>query len=247
MRRTIWTRGSCTLFGLLVLAFGLSACGGATRQIVVARVGSDAITLSNLERWTAIEAALAYAVEPTGPTPSGVVPDPPEYVKCIAYLRTVTKPEPGQPKLTTKQLKRLCAEKHERLRRHILDILLIHDWLKGEAAERGVKLTNPEIETVLHRVAPTPAALHRYLSINGERLADERLIIERDLFDTKLQQIMEARMKHEGLKSERQRDRALVKVATAFTDKWAARTYCRAGYVVSECRQYRGARSLILP
>ena len=254
MLRTTRTCDSCGLCGLIVLALvvlalGISACGDATRQITVARVGSDAITLSNLERWTAIEAALAYAVEPTDPPPSGVVPDPPEYVKCIAYLRTVTKPERGQPKPTALQLKRLCAEKRERLRRHILDILLIHDWLKGEAAERGVKLTNAEIETVLHRIAPTSAALHRYLSITGERLADERLIIERDLFDTKLQQLMETQMKREGLMlaSRDQRNRALVKVATAFTNKWAARTYCHAGYLVSECRQYRGTRTLVLP
>jgi hypothetical protein len=213
----------------------------------VARVGSDAITLSNLERWTRIESVLAYVVEPQHPVPSGVVPDPPGYVNCIAYLRRVTKPVPGKPKPATKQLKRLCAEKHERLRRHILDILLIHDWLKDEAAERGVGLTNAEIETILHRVAPTPAALNRYLSITGERLADERLIIERDLFDSKLRRLAEEQIKHDGVTSGRRWEQALIKAAAEFTNKWASRTYCHAGYVVSECSQYKGTRSLVLP
>jgi hypothetical protein len=247
MRRMTRRRGFSALCGLLVLTFGLSACGNSEQETIVARVGTDAITLSNLERWTAIEASLAYAERPLGATPKGVVPDPPDYVNCIGYLRAITKPEPGQSALTTEKLKRLCAEKHERLRRHILDILLIHDWLKNEAAERGVKLTNAERETLLHRVAPTPAALHRYLSNTGERLADLRLIIERDLLDTKLERLMDARIKHDGVTSEHQRERALVKAATEFTNKWASKTYCHAGFVVSECRQYRGTRSLVLP
>jgi hypothetical protein len=247
MRRTSWTRGLCALCVVLICTLGLSACGDAARQTVVARVGSDSITLSNLERWTAIEAALAYAVEPKGPTPSGVVPDPPDYVDCIAYLRRTTQPTPGQPKSSTKQLKRVCADKHERLRRHILDILLVHDWLKGEAAERGIELTNAEFETLLHRVAPTRAALKRYLSITGERMADEHLIIERDLFDSKLQHLTEEQIKHEGLTSEHQREQALIKAATEFTNKWAAKTYCHPGFVVSECKQYKGRRSLVVP
>jgi hypothetical protein len=245
-------RGFCALCGLLVFIFGLSACGDAPRQTIVARVGSDAITVSNLERWTRIESVLAYSVEPQRPVPIGVVPDPPGYAQCIGYLRRITKPAPGQPKPATKQLKRLCAEKHERLRRHILDILLIHDWLKGEATERGVTLTNAEIETTLHRVAPTPATLSKLLSITGERLADERLIIERDLFDSKLQRLMEAQLKHEGLKGDgltggHQWQQALIKTATEFTNKWAAKTSCHTGYVVSECREYKGTRSLVLP
>jgi hypothetical protein len=237
-------RLACVLCGVIVASLSVIACGDAKPGVVVAWVDGHSIAKAELERWTAIEAVLAYETNPGKPVPSGVVPDPPAYVKCIAHLETSE--STGEVAPTRAQLKRRCAEKRELLRRHILDILITYYWLSGDAAERGVKVTNTEIRQVLDRIFPSAAAYRRYLSITRERPSDERLIIEKDLFDSKLLQLSEAQSKRKPT-SMHQRERALIQAATAFTQKWKARTSCSAGYIVAECRQYKGPLSLIEP
>jgi hypothetical protein len=231
----------------LGLSASLAACGDAAPGTIVARVGGNSITSAGLERWTKIEAVLAYEASPTRPVPQGVVPDPPAYVNCIAYLRSTAGLQRGQPAPTGAQLRRRCDEKHALLQHHVLDILIDYFWLKGESSEKGVRLTNGEIKEVLDRIFPNTATFGKYLSITGESPSDERLIIEKDLFSTKLLQLKEKAFKRGRLTSTHQREQALITAAREFTTKWASRTWCRAGYVVSECRQYKGTRSLMVP
>jgi hypothetical protein len=248
-------RGAGAL-GIALLAGALAACGasstthhaatGASGSLVVAQVGAHAITKHELDRWTAIEAVLAYQTNPTSPVPKGVVPDPPGYAQCSAYL-AATAPAEGQAKLTASELKRQCGEKQSLLQNHILDILITSYWLKDEAREQHVTLTSREVEAVLDHTFPSTEALHRYLAITGERPSDERLIIEKDLLDSKLLQLEERATNAKGPPSEPRHRQWLLRAATEFTDKWSARTTCRAGYVVSECRQYTAKRSLVLP
>lgn len=240
------SRFTCALCVLLLAGLVLAGCGDAASSTIVARVGKDTITKRNLERWTTIEAVLAYETDPKRPVPKGVVPDPPAYSDCIAYLTTIASAH-GPARPASGQLKRQCEQKHKLLQRHILDILLTYYWLRADGAEKGVRVTSREVKRVLDGIFSTPAAFRRYQSITKESPADERLIIERDLLDTKLLQIAESKLRTRGPTSERQRARALIGLATAFTRKWSARTSCHAGYVVSECRQYRGKRSLVLP
>jgi hypothetical protein len=233
------------VLGALAVACILAACGHDSSQaVVVARVGKNTISKAELERWTAIEAVISYEVEPTRPVPKGIVPTPPAYSDCIAYLAKLAQPEPGKPRLTTAALKQQCAAKHTQLQRHVEDILLTYYWLKGQAAQQDVKLTNIELEELFDRVAPTKKAMRRFLSLTGERMSDLRLIAEKDLFDTRLTQILEGQVK---TSSQHRREKALIRAATTFTERWSRRTSCRQGYVVSECKQYRGVRMLIEP
>jgi hypothetical protein len=110
-----------------------------------------------------------------------------------------------------------------------------------------VRVTNTEIDQIVHQVAPTPKALQKYLSITGESLADLRLIAEKDLFDSKLLELDESEFKQRGLTSPHQHEQALIKAATELTQKWSARTSCLAGYVISDCKQYKGTRALVAP
>jgi hypothetical protein len=234
------------LCGVLIVSISLAACGDATPGTIVARVDRHSITKATLERWTAIEAVLAYETNPQQPVPRGVVPDPPVYVNCVSYLAAAGSPGGGRSK-TAAQLKRQCAEEHKLLQHHILDILITYYWLSGDGAEKGVKLTGGEIKQVLDRIFPSAGAFHKYLSITGESPSDERLIIEKDLFDSKLLQLEETRIKKRKPTSRHQREQALIRAAIEFTKKWSARTSCSAGYVVSECKQYKGRQSLVEP
>jgi hypothetical protein len=233
---------------LVAIGLGLSACGDppSTGDVVVAHVDRHSIAKATLDHWTDVEAVLAYETEPKHPVPSGVVPDPPTYSRCISYLDRTTSPEPGQAVPTRAQLKRRCEERRRSLQRHVLDILLVYHWLRGEAAERRVKVTSAEVRQTLDRIFPNAGAYRRYLSITGERAADERLIIEKDLLDTRLLQLAEAKTGKRP-KSVHEHEQTLVRAATAFTNKWKARTSCSAGYVVTECRQYKGRLSLVAP
>jgi hypothetical protein len=238
----------CALCATLAISVGLADCGDSapTGEAVVATVDSHSITKTALDHWTAVEAVLAYETEPKRPVPAGTVPDPPTYAKCVARLEKTTSPASSQPMPTPLQLKRQCQGRRRSLQRHVLDILLIYYWLSGDAVEQGVKVTSAEVKQTLDRIFPNSAAYRRYLSITGERPSDERLIIEKDLLDTKLLELAEAKT---GTKpaSVREHEQALVKAATAFTNKWKARTSCSAGYVVAECKQYKGPPSLIAP
>jgi len=246
------TRGTgfvvCALCAALAISGGLATCGDSARTgaDIVARVDSHSITKATLDHWTAVEAVLAYETEPKRRVPTGVVPDPPTYAKCVAYLEKTTSPASGQPMLTPSRLKRQCQERRRSLQRHVLDILIIYYWLRGDADEQGVKVTNAEAKQTLGRIFPNTAAYRRYLSLTGERANDERLIIEKDLLDTKLLELAEARTGTRPT-SVREHEQALLKAATAFTNKWQARTSCSPGYVVAECKQYKGRPSLVAP
>jgi len=240
--------GNVCVFSIIALAgLGLCACGRTETSIVVARVGDHFVTKANLVRWTAIEAILSETTEPTRAPPKGLVPDPPTYANCIAFLRSHPKPGEAQLKPSTGQLKNRCDEEHRLLQRHILDILLIAYWLKDEASEKGVRITNGEIEQVLHRIFPKRASFRRYLAFTGEHESDERLIIEKDLLDSRLLKLKEAEQAGGRQVTVHERQLATIEAAREFTSKWAARTWCRAGYVVSECKQFAGKRSLIEP
>jgi hypothetical protein len=237
-------RGICFL-GCALAAFLLVACGDPKpAEHVVARIDGHAITLPELGHWTEIEAVLAYETVPKKPVPAGVIPDPPSYAKCIAYLRTVEVLGQSPTRRTPTQLKHQCEARREQLLRHVLDILITYYWLRGEAAERGLKVSPAEIEQVRTRIFPNEALYRRYLTLTGEAPADERLIIEKDLLDTKLLRLTEAKSRPT---TTHQREQMLIRAATSFTSKWKARTSCSASYVVAECKQYKGPPSLVAP
>lgn len=212
----------------------------------MARIDGRRISLAQLDHWTNIEAVLAHETEPKKPVPAGVIPDPPSYAKCIGYSKTATGPGQEPTQETRAQLKQQCEARREHLLRHVLDILITAYWLQGEAAEQGAKVSSPEIEQVRRRIFPTEALYRRYLALTGETAADERLIIKKDLLNTKLLRQAEARSEPRP-KTPHRHEQMLIEAASAFTKKWQARTSCSTGYVVAECKQYKGPLSLVAP
>jgi hypothetical protein len=228
------------LCAALISILCLSACGGSGSDVVVARVGDKTITKAALERWTAIEAVLSYQTDPTKPVPKGVVPDPPDYANCIAYLASAgSKPAGSQQKSTAVKLMDQCRQRYRLLQHHILDILITNSWLDGEGAAQGLAVSDAEVKQALDQQFPTPAALQRFLKITGEKASDERALLKSALMATKLQRAAAAKR---GL-SAAQQQQAVTRFTEAFTERWSARTSCQPGYVVQECRQYKGPKS----
>jgi hypothetical protein len=214
---------------------GMSACGSSGNSAPAPAVVVSGRTISQaaVEHWTPIEAILAYdAVFPTAPVPKGLVPDPPNYTNCVAYERR------GNT-VARSTLKRDCRERYEFVRMHILDYLITYQWLEKEVAERGLKVTDAEARQDLQRHVRSQfgnqRGFEKYLQYTGLTMADELLRFKNNLLaNAVLQHVIQA----PGTTLS-QRSAAY----TRFEKKWVARTHCRAGFIVPNCREYKGPRT----
>lgn len=214
------------LVGLVVVACQLASCGGTASPVVV-RVANSTITQTALERWTAIEAAVVYNPNPTRPVPRGAIPDPPGFTGCISYLRSTGAKAPSD------ELKRMCENEYTVLQHQILEILITTRWLTTEAAARGIRVSDAEARRVVHEKFKTKAALQRFLTLTGEREADEVFLLKR----TMLANRMSASFARPGAPPA-QTQAAQAAFFMQLVKRWTALTSCSPGYVISQCRQY---------
>jgi len=255
------------LCGVLVL--GLSACGdthhgkGTTARTpadratagttpgglpagVVARVGSNFIAKQTLEHWIGVQAVIQYQPGPTRPVPRGLVPKPPGYRDCIAYLAAIAMAKQTGPVPDAAQLKDQCEQEHEALLQQMLEMLITHYWVKEEAAKAGVAVTTREIRQALRRRFPTEAKLHRYLAFTRQHASDERLMLEDKLLLVRWQHAslpVYARLRRskrpESAQMATEVDSELQELSDDMTESWTPRTLCRARYVVTLCSEYQ--------
>lgn len=214
---------------------------------VVRVAGSGGVGITAMTHWIAVQAATDYSSEPSKPVPSGVVPDPPLYGRCIAQLRAEPvganpqNPNKPRPKPTTANLKRECEHKEQRLRQHILLILTSFQWLAGEAARQGVKVSDAKVKSELERFRkgrfPTTAAFQEYLRNTGQTYDDELLRMRMDLYSNEL-------ARHAGERAHATSRSgmfgAYLRVLGATARRWEAKTTCRLGYVTQNCSNYKG-------
>lgn len=239
-----------TLGALAVVFAGVGACGGGSSGEIVAHVqGVGSITRGTLEHWIPIEARLVYQEIPTKPVPKGVVPDPPTYAACIAYLKTTRQKivETG-PKPTAAQLRTRCAHKYQETKVLTLNTLINWDWTLGMGAAAGMKVTDAEVRQRLAAVKKNNLAgisFAKYLKYSGQTPSDMLLRSRVQLFEVKFHERLVAMVKRlpSGLSAE-QRQRALAKLAATMPTnrQWVAKTSCSAGYVTSSCKQYKGSQ-----
>ncbi len=221
-----------------------TACASDPPNEAVVKVAGHPISKATLDHWIPIEAILTYELYPKRPVPRGVVPDPPDYTACIAYLEaTPAKLVQSGSKPTAAQLKSQCRQKYELMQEHMLDFLITSQWVNDESIDLGVKLTSREVkqefERIKREVFPVKGAFQRFLEFTGLSLSDELFRIRKDLLDTKIQQKISAK---KGL-SLAQRQQLLTEFSVAFQKRWVARTSCRPGYVMVDCKQYKGPQA----
>ena len=101
------------LCALLALSVLVAACGGVPGN-AVATVDGTSIDKTQFDHW------LNVAAKSSG-QPNEVVPDPPDYTKCVAAKRKLAaKPAKGQPKQTDAQLKTQCKQEYTSERDQVL-------------------------------------------------------------------------------------------------------------------------------
>jgi foldase protein PrsA len=234
--------------GLSALAaLGVASCGGSSSQVLVRVDGVGTVTRSSLQHWMRVEAVLTHELIPTRPAPAGVLPDPPGYSACIAYLKQAAAKLGQSPaQLTHSALKTRCSQAEHELEMGTLSKLISWYWTIGRGESLGIQVSDAQVR---HRLAEVISAgtlygknFNRYLELTGESRAD---ILLRSRV-----QAYEVQISSRALKlvstlpkslSESQRQDWVNALNETVVKTWRAKTTCSTGYVVSSCKQYRGS------
>lgn len=225
-------RTAVALGAVLLATSGIAACGGGASSDAVVQVGSTAITKATLSRWMATLAGGDF-YEAFGITlPKGMVSVPADYTVCVRDLRTIA------PYLAKGTYRRKCEELDESLKQQALNYLLDSEIAFRKEAELGVTVSNAEIDqrfrTFKAEHFPTEAELQQYLAQRDWTLAVELFLVKRDLLSSKASRKLKERFKSE---------QAMYNYVESREKMWVSRTSCRPGYIVLECKQYRGTRT----
>jgi foldase protein PrsA len=182
------------LGAVLLTGVTLTACGGGIPGNAVVSVNGTPVTNSTFNHWMMVAANASSASTTTGqPASKAVVPDPPTYKACVAHLEaTAPKPAKGQSKPTAAELKTQCEQQYTSLKQTTLGFLISANWLLGEAAEQGIKVSDTEVEKQFNQIKnqqfPTEADFQKFLASTGYTVSDLLLRVKLDSLSTKIQQ-----------------------------------------------------------
>ena len=235
---------------VILVGFTSSACGASGNDAVVARVaGVATITKASLEHWMPIEATVVYEERPTGPVPKGVMPDPPDYTACIAFIRSPrSKMSESIKHLSDAQLKGRCKQRYAEVKELTLNTLIGWYWTIAAGKASGFKASEAEVTHRLHETSKDIFASHAefvtYLKRTRQTVADYTFRSRVQVFEDKL--FAKLKTLEKGLP---QTKLALAKFIASVPPgkQWAAKTTCSKGYVVSACKEYRGSNPPGIP
>lgn len=176
------------LGAVLFALVGLSACGGIPGDAVV-QVGSTAITKTAFDHWMTVAAKSSAASS----TEAVVVPEPPNYTKCIAHLAaTSAKPAKGKKAPSTAELKQQCKTQYKSLQTEVLRFLISANWFIGEADSMKIKLSDQEVKKQFTKIKtaefPKASEFEKFIASSGQTVSDLLLRVKLNLLSQKIQQ-----------------------------------------------------------
>lgn len=181
------TLALCAFF---VVSTVLTACGGGVPGNAVATIGHTSITKAQFDHWLPILAKQQQ--QSTGQV--AIVPDPPNYAKCIAAARKAIPPPPkgqAQPKTPDSTLKQQCVTTYQGLASTTLTFLVSAVWLEGEAKDLKLKVADSAIRTqylsIVKQSYPNPADLKAFLTQSGLTIPDILFQLKSTTFRNKIQ------------------------------------------------------------
>ena len=174
------------LFSAAVLAAAavvVAGCGNSVPSNSVAKVGDTAITKKEFDRWLK---NAAMGQQQGGPP---TVPDPPNYEKCVASLKTAPAPK-GTAKPKDADLKKQCRQQYDQLKSEVMQFLIQAQWVQQEAEKRDVKVTDAEVKKSFddqkRQAFPKEADYKRFLKSSGMTEEDILFRVKLDTMQTKL-------------------------------------------------------------
>ena len=168
---------------------GISACGGVPSNAVV-QINGTPITKDAFNHW--MKVAAASNGEAPGSHEAPVVPEPPDYTKCIAHLAATTaKPAKGEKPPTTAKLKQECKVQFKALSSEVLGFLISSQWVLGEAASQGVSISDPDVHKEFLKIKteqfPKASEFEKFLESSGQTVSDLLLRVKLNLLSQKIQ------------------------------------------------------------
>jgi hypothetical protein len=253
----IGIRGITALGAALALGLALSACGTTVRPTnkatlpaaheeaipgtvpagtVVVQVGNTPITRALYEHWMRVGDATVEKPSSTGALPAAVDYEPTEYTACVAHLKTTLE-------LTEAviQIRSRCQQIYKSIEERILVFLIHGYWLREEASENAVTVTNAELQKEFNQIKkqgyPTAAAFHRLLAASHQTVADLKFAVLSQMLSNKLTQKLANTDTEIRDATEKTPEAQTAQVNTLLTKKWPAKTLCTTGYIVKGCKQ----------
>jgi foldase protein PrsA len=162
-------------------AVAIVACGNDVPPGAVAKVGDETITQDEFDKW------VDTAVKSQAQGGTAVVPDPPDYTKCVAAKKKAPAAS-GQKKQTDAALKKQCKTEYTTLKREVMQFLIQSEWVTQEADKRNITVSDKAVrksfEDQKKQAFPTDKAYKSFLKTSGMTEADI-------LFRVKLSQLQE--------------------------------------------------------
>jgi len=116
----------------------------------------------------------------------------------------------------------------------VLQFLISADWVRGEAASKGISVSAAEVKKTFDRIRrqqfPKRGEFEKFLAKSGQSVADLLFRVEQNILSKRIQKRVTAG--HHGQSSQIQ---ALTRFVKAFKLKWQAQTYCASEYAVADC------------
>ena len=130
----------------------------------VAKVGDEEITQEEFDKW------LKTAVSGQAQGAATVVPDPPEFTKCVAAKKDAPLPK-GQKQQPDAALKKQCEQEYDTLKREVMLFLIQAEWVEQEAEEQGVEVSDASVkksfEDQKKQAFPTDKAYDEFIKSSG--------------------------------------------------------------------------------
>jgi hypothetical protein len=223
--------------GLLAAGCGIS---GDDASITHIRGSSATITKPMLDHWVRVVVANDFRAGIGTKGPVGFVSEPADYAECAQAAKKVTpRTHTGKLKLSDGQIEHKCQLLHRVVRDQAMDYLLSAQWAALQAKEQGVRLTEAELHREFLRVRKetykTEANFQTFLKERRMSLSDVLYQLRRNLYVARTLPKLEARANAAGANSASAR----AKVILEHHNQLIARTSCKSGYVMEDCRGYR--------
>jgi parvulin-like peptidyl-prolyl isomerase len=188
-------RFTSALGAVFFALLGLAACGGGgIPGNAVVQVGSTPITTTTFKHWMSVAAVSGATGALAGGKPAA--PEPPEYTACVTHLNEVAAKELAAKKIksipTAATLKGQCAQQYQALKREVLGFLVSSQWIIGEAASLGVKVSDAEVKKQFVKIRtqqfPSTAEFEKFLTSSGQTVSDLLLRVKLNMLSQKIQQ-----------------------------------------------------------
>jgi len=157
--------------------------GDVARADPVATVDGQVIESQVFEHWMAIAARSTGAAGATVPDRAD------DYRRCVAAKRKALAPKERQ-KVPDTRLRARCRREYAQLRDQVMQLLISFKWIEGEAALRGLTVTDAEVTQSFDKQKrqsfPTDAGFQKFLETSGQTVADVQARVRVDLLSNKL-------------------------------------------------------------